>query len=69
VYLSREAGWYDDNGNALYIRKGEKYADNHPAVKASPQIFDKISDDAPPVKAKVQAVVAAAKGKAAVSDG
>jgi hypothetical protein len=65
VYLSREAGWYDDNGNALYIRKGEKFADDHPAVKASPQIFDKLSDDAPPggVKAAVQKAKAAASGK------
>jgi hypothetical protein len=69
VYLSREAGWYDDNGNALYIRKGEKFADDHPAVKASPQIFDKLSDDAPPgaVKAAVAKAKAAAAGKA--SDG
>jgi hypothetical protein len=64
VYLSREAGWYDDNGNAVYIRKGEKFPDNDPAVKASPSIFDKISDDGPPVKAAVKAAVAAAKGKA-----
>ena len=69
MYLSREAGWYDDNGNALYIRKGEKFADDHPAVKASPQIFDKLSDDAPPggVKAAVAKAKAAAGGKA--SDG
>jgi hypothetical protein len=70
VYLSREAGWYDDNGNALYIRKGEKFADDHPAVKASPQIFDKLSDDAPPggVKAAVAKAKAAATG-AGKSDG
>lgn len=48
MYLSREAGWYDVNGNAEYIRANEKFADSHPAVKAMPQIFDKISDDAPP---------------------
>lgn len=65
MYLSREAGWYDVNGNAEYIRKGEKFADNDPAVKAAPQIFDKISDDGPPVKGAVKAAVAAARGKAA----
>jgi hypothetical protein len=54
VYLSREAGWYDVDGNALYIRKGEKFADSDPAVKAAPSIFDKISDDGPPVKAAVK---------------
>ena len=63
MYLSRENGWYDVNGNAEYIRKGEKYADNDPAVKACPSIFDKLSDDGPPVKAAVKAAVAAAKGK------
>ena len=65
MYLSREAGWYDDNGNALYIRKGEKFADDHPAVKASPQIFDKLSDDVPPGGVKA----AVAKAKAAASGG
>ena len=54
MYLSREAGFYDVNGNAEYIRANEKFPDNHPAVKACPQIFDKISNDAPPPrKAKV----------------
>lgn len=69
MYLSREAGWYDVNGNALYIRANEKFADNDPAVKAIPQIFDKISDDAPPggVKAAVAKAKAAAGGKS--SDG
>jgi hypothetical protein len=65
VYLSRENGWYDVNGNALYLRKGEKFADDHPAVKASPQIFDKLSDDAPPGGVKA----AVAKAKAAASGG
>ena len=71
MYLSREAGWYDDNGNALYIRKGEKFADDHPAVKASPQIFDKLSDDAPPggVKAAVAKAKAAAASAGKGSDG
>ena len=65
MWLSREAGWYDVNGNALYIRKGEKFADDDAAVKACPGIFDKLSDDAPPgaVKAKVQAAKAAVTGK------
>jgi len=65
VWLSREAGWYDVNGNALYIRKGEKFPDDDPAVKACPGIFDKLSDDGPPVKGKVQAAVAAARSAAA----
>ena len=72
MHLSREAGWYDDGtGNALYIRKGEKFADDDPAVKASPQIFDKLSDDAPPggVKAAVAKAKAAATGAAKASDG
>lgn len=65
MHLSREAGWYDDGtGNALYIRANERYADDDPAVKALPAIFDKISDDTPP-KAKVQA----AKAKAEAKDG
>jgi len=66
VYLSRENGWYDVNGNATYIRANERFADDDPAVKAVPSIFDKISDDAPPrAKAAVQAAVAAARGKGA----
>ena len=71
MYLSRENGWYDDNGNALYIRKGEKFADDHPAVRASPQIFDKLSDDAPAggVKAAVAKAKAAATGAGKASDG
>lgn len=70
MYLSREAGWYDVNGNALYIRKGEKFPDGDPAVKACPGIFDKLSDDAPPggVKAAVAKAKAAAAG-AGKSDG
>jgi hypothetical protein len=67
VYLSRENGWYDVDGNAIYVRRNEKFPDDHPAVKAVPSIFDKISDDAP-VKSRVQAAVAAAKG-AGKSDG
>jgi hypothetical protein len=63
VFLSREAGWYDVNGNAVYIRANERFADNDPAVTACPGIFDKISDDAPPAKAKVAAVAAAVRGK------
>jgi len=66
VHLSREAGWFDVDGNAVYVRANERYADNDPAVKALPSIFDKISDDAP-VKDAVRAAVAAARGK--VSDG
>jgi hypothetical protein len=60
VYLSREAGWYDVNGNAEYVRANQRYADDDPAVAALPGIFDKISDDNPP-KAAVKAAVAAAK--------
>jgi hypothetical protein len=71
VFLSREAGWYDVGGNALYIRKGEKFPDDDPAVKACPQIFDKLSDDVPPgaVKAAVAKAKAAATGAGKASDG
>lgn len=62
MYLSREAGWYDVNGNAVYVRANERYPDNDPAVKALPGIFDKLSDDGPPVKAAVKAAVSAARG-------
>jgi hypothetical protein len=65
VYLSTQAGWYDVNGNAVYVKANGKFADDHPAVKALPSIFEKISDDGPPVKGKVQAAVAAAKSAAA----
>jgi len=71
VWLSREAGWYDVNGNALYIRKGEKFPDGDPAVAAVPGIFDKLSDDAPPagVKAAVAKAKAAATGAGKASGG
>ena len=64
MYLSRENGFYDDNGNAVFIRANEKFPDNHPAIAAAPQIFDKISDDVPPgaVKAAVAKAKAAATG-------
>jgi hypothetical protein len=69
VYLSREAGWYDDNGNALHVPANTKFADDDPAVKKLPHIFEKISDDVPPggVKAAVAKAKAAATGKG--SDG
>ena len=61
MHLSREAGWYDVNGNAEYIRKGEQFADDHPAVAAAPQIFDKISDDVPAGRAAKAKAAAAGK--------
>ena len=64
MHLSREAGWFDVNGNAEYIRANERYADDDPAVKAVPSLFDKISDDTPP-KAAVKAAKVEAKAKAA----
>ena len=64
MHLSREAGWYTDkDGNEFYVRRNEKFPDNSAAVAAMPQIFDKISDDAPPGGVKA----AVAKAKAAVS--
>jgi hypothetical protein len=71
VYLSREAGWYDVGGNAVYVRANEKFADSDPAVKALPGIFDKISEDAPPggVKAAVAKAKAAATTSGKSSDG
>jgi hypothetical protein len=71
VYLSREAGWFDVNGNAVYVRANERFADDDPAVKAIPGIFDKLSDDVPPPRAKaaVAAAVAAARGKTGASGG
>lgn len=62
MHLSREAGWFDVNGNAEYIRANERYADDDPAVKAVPSLFDKISDDTPP-KAAVQKAKAQAKAE------
>lgn len=65
MHLSRENGWYDVDGNAVYVRRNEKFPDDHPAVAAIPAIFDKISDDTPPggVKAAVAKAKAAATGK------
>lgn len=70
MYLSREAGWYDVNGNAVYVKANSKYADNDPAVKALPGIFDKLSDDGPPggLKAAVSAAKAAARGVTAAGN-
>jgi len=71
VYLSRAAGWYDVNGNAVYVRANDRFADDDPAVTALPSIFDKISDDTPPgaVKAAVAKAKAAATGAGKASDG
>jgi hypothetical protein len=72
VYLSRENGWFTDkDGNEFYVRRNEKFPDSAPAVAAMPQIFDKISDDAPPggVKAAVAKAKAAAAGTGKASDG
>ena len=63
MHLSREAGWFDDGtGNAVYVRANQRYADDDPAVKAIPHIFDKISDDTAP-KAAVKAAKAQAKAE------
>ena len=63
MQLSRENGFFDVGGNELFIKKGVLYADDDPAVKALPGIFDKVSDDsAAAPKGKAQA---AARGKAA----
>ena len=47
MQLSRENGFFDVGGNEVYVKKGVLYADDDPAVKALPGIFDKVSDDAP----------------------
>ena len=62
--LSRENGFFDVGGNEVFVKKGILYADDDPAVRALPGIFDKVSEDSPPPKSRVQAAVAAAKGKA-----
>ena len=63
MHLSNQAGWYDVKGNAEYIPANKQYADDDPAVKALPHVFDKITDDAAP-KAAVRAAKAEAKAKA-----
>ena len=69
MYLSKQNGWYDagDGRGDVFVPVNTRYSDNDPAVAALPQIFDKISDDAPPggVKAAVAKAKAAATGKAA----
>lgn len=72
MFLSTQAGWYDVDGNAIYVKANARYPDDHPAIAAVPGIFEKISDDGPPPKSKVQAAVASAKAAAtgkASSDG
>jgi hypothetical protein len=69
MQLSRENGFFDVAGSEIFVKKGVLYADDDPAVRALPGIFDKVSDDAPPPKSKVQAAVAAARGKSQASDG
>lgn len=62
MYLSRENAFYDKDGSEVFVPKGQRFADNDPAVRACPSIMDKISDDGPaPVRA-VRAAVAAVKG-------
>lgn len=65
MFLSTQAGWYDVDGNAVYIKANARYPDDDPAVRQLPSIFEKISDDGPPPKSKVQAAVASAKAAAA----
>jgi hypothetical protein len=48
MYLSRESGFYDINGTEIYVPKNHQFADNDPAVRALPQIMDRISVDGPP---------------------
>jgi hypothetical protein len=69
MQLSRENGFFDVDGNERYVKKGVLYADDDPAVKALPGIFDKVSDDGPPPKGRVQAAVAAAKAAGKAADG
>ena len=70
MQLSRENGFFDVDGGEVFVKKGVLYADDDPAVRALPGIFDKVSEDAPPPKSGVKAAVAAARGKAqAASDG
>ena len=63
MHLSREAGWYSTDAGEVFVAANKRYADDDPAVAALPSIFDKVSDDTPPPKSKVQAAVAAARGK------
>lgn len=65
MYLSKQNGWYDTGSGDIYVTANKRYADDDPAVKALPSIFDKISDDAPPPKGKAQAAAAKPAGKAA----
>ena len=64
MQLSRENGFFATDGGEVFVKKGVLYADDDPAVKSLPGIFDKVSEDVPPPKSKVQAAVAAARGKA-----
>ena len=50
MYLSRESGFYDVDGSEMFVPKNHQFPDNHPAVKALPQIMDQISVDGPPPK-------------------
>jgi hypothetical protein len=65
VHLSKECGWYDAGNGDVYVTANKRYADDDPAVKALPGIFEKISDDTPPgpVKTAVAKAKAAATGK------
>ena len=47
MQLSRENGFFDVKGTEVFVRKGVLYADDDPAVRAVPQIFDQVSEDAP----------------------
>ena len=66
MQLSRENGFFDVGGQEVFIKKGVLYADDDPAVRAVPSIFDKVSGDAPKSAAPKRVQAAGADAPATV---
>jgi hypothetical protein len=70
MQLSRENGFFTSkDGAEVYVKKGVLYADDDPAVRAVPSIFDRVSDDAPKSAPAQKRVTASASGSSQVKGG
>ena len=68
MYLSTQNAHVDVDGREVFVKKGDRFADNDPMVGRVPSIMDQVSVDAPPPQQRAVRAVLGGKGKP-VSDG